>query len=132
MSRLSAGRFWPWGPLGVVLLLLDGKHSTNGGDFAMPREEIEALEATQGEKMIEIKLRFWTNKIAPEESKVIPKHAWAAGVVRMERNRSHGIEPGRPAPFHSLLDVGAVIEKTLIEHGVILRPHGKMKKYFKE
>ena len=69
----------------------------------MPREEIEALEATQGEKMIEIKLRFWTNKIAPEEGKVIPKHAWAAGVVRMERNRSHGIEPGWPAPFHSLL-----------------------------
>jgi hypothetical protein len=50
----------------------------------------------------------------------------------MERNRSHGIEPGKPAPFHSLLDVGAVIEKTLIEHGVVLRPSRKMKKYFEE
>jgi hypothetical protein len=98
----------------------------------MPREDIGALEARQGEKMIEVKLRFWTNDIAPEVGKVIPKHAWAAGVVRIERNRSHGIEPGKPAPFHSLLDVGAVIEKTLIEHGVVLRPGRKMKKYFEE
>jgi len=95
-------------------------------------KKVSSLEAKQGEKMVEIKLRFWTNGIAAESGKVIPKHAWAAGVVRMERNKSHGIEPGSPKPFHSLLDVGAVIEKVLIEHGIVLLPGRKMKKYFEQ
>ncbi len=91
-----------------------------------------SLEAKQGEKMIEVKLRFWTNDISSERGKVLTKHAWASGVVRMERNKSHGIEPGNPKPFHSLLDVGAVIEKVLIEHGVVLHPSRRMKKYMSE
>ena len=52
-------------------------------------KEIESLEAKQGEKMIEVKLRFWTNDISPEDGKVVPKHAWTSGVVRMEKNKSH-------------------------------------------
>ncbi len=85
-------------------------------------------EAPHGEKMIEIKLRFWTNNIA-SDGKVRPKHAWTSGVVRVERNDAHGLVPGNPKPFHSLLDIGAVVEKTLIEHGVTLLPSEKMKKY---
>lgn len=92
-------------------------------------ETVQALEATQGEKMIEIKIRFWTNDIAHEPGKIIPKHARTSGVVRIERNKSHGIEPGSPRPFHSLLDVGSVIEKVLIEYGVVLHPSTKMRKY---
>jgi len=80
--------------------------------------------------MIEVKLRFWTNDISPEKGNVIPKHAWAAGVVRMERNKSHRVEPSAPQPFHSLLDVGSVIEKVLIAHGIVLHPGQKMRKYF--
>ena len=91
-----------------------------------------SLEAKHGEKMIEVKLRFWTNDIAEHQSEVVPGHAWAAGVVRIERNDSHGIKPGPPRPFHSLLDVGAVIEKVLVEHGVVLHPSRKMRKYFKK
>ena len=60
----------------------------------------------------------------------MPKHAWSAGVVRIERNDSHGIKPLSPRPFHSLLDVGAVIEKVLIEHGIVLHPSSRMNKYF--
>ena len=60
------------------------------------------------------------------------KHAWSSGVVRMERNDSHGIMAKNPRPFHSLLDVGAVIEKVLIEHGVVLHPSQRMKKYLSE
>jgi hypothetical protein len=91
----------------------------------------EELEAAHGEKMIEVKLRFWTNDIAKEEGKVLPKNAWAAGVVNVERNKTHGINPGPPLPFHSLLDVGAVIEKAIISHGITLHPSKKMTKYFK-
>ena len=32
-------------------------------------------------------------------------------------------------PFHSLLDIGSVIEKVLIAQGIVLRPGKRMKKY---
>ena len=95
-------------------------------------ETIESLETKQGEKMIEVKLRFWTNNIAPENGKVLPKHAWTGGVVRIERNKSHGIDPGAPLPFHSLLDVGAVVEKALIKHAIVLHPSRTMRKYMSD
>jgi hypothetical protein len=94
------------------------------------KKDVASLEAKHGEKMIEIKLRFWTNGISEDPGKIVPKHAWASGVVRMERNTSHGISPGNPQPFHSLLDVTGLVEKVLIEHGVILHRSRKMKKYF--
>jgi len=93
------------------------------------KEKYTALKAKHGDKMIELKLRFWTNGLAEQAGKVIPKNAWTSGVVRIERNDSHGIKPGTPLPFHSLLDVGAVIERVLIEHGIILHPGRKMEKY---
>jgi hypothetical protein len=96
------------------------------------RSRTKSSEAKQGEKMIEVKLRFWTNDIAPEPGRVLEKHAWSSGVVRIERNRSHGITPGSPRPFHSLLDVGAVIERVLIDHGIVLHPSQRMSKYFAE
>ncbi len=92
-------------------------------------KKVAALEAKHGKKMIEVKVRFWTNNISSEPGKVIPKHAWASGVVRVQGNESHGIVPGNPKPFHSLLDVGAVIEGVLIEHGIVLHPGSRMKKY---
>jgi hypothetical protein len=97
-----------------------------------PKQDVQSLEAKQGEKMIEIKLRFWTNDIAPEPGKVIPKHAWTSGVVRIEGNPSHGIKPTSPRPFHTLLDVGSVIEKVLVEHGIVLHPTKQMKKYLSD
>lgn len=90
---------------------------------------VESREAKHGQKMIEVKLRFWTNDIADRSNQIIPKHAWSSGVVRIESNKSHGIVPSAPKPFHSLLDVGAVIEKLLIEQGIILHPSRKMRKY---
>jgi hypothetical protein len=96
----------------------------------MATKDIQATEAKHGEKMIEIKVRFWTNDIAPQEGQIVPKHAWACGVVRMEGNKSHGIVPTQPRVFHSLLDVGAVMEKVLMEQGVVLHPSRRMRKYF--
>lgn len=96
----------------------------------MPVSRIEEQEATHGQRMIEVKLRFWTNDIAKTRGKIVPKHAWSSGVVRIERNKPHGIEPGKALPFHSLLDVGSVIEKALVGHGIKLHPSRKMRKYF--
>ena len=93
------------------------------------KSDILAKEAKHGQKMIEVKVRFWTDDMADEKGKVIPKNAWTSGVVRVEKNEAHGIKPSAPAPFNSLLDLGASIEKVLIEHGVVLHASRKMKKY---
>jgi hypothetical protein len=90
---------------------------------------MDALEPKQGKKMIEVRLRFFTNDIALQSGKIIPKHAWTQGVVYMQRNESHSIGRGNPRPFHSLLEIGQVIEKVLLEHGIVLIPSRRMKKY---
>jgi len=95
----------------------------------MAKKSNNTQEAAHGERMIEVKLRFWTNGLAGKAGEIVPKHAWAAGVVRMEPNKSHGIVSMHPKPFHSLMDVGAVIENVLIEHGLMLHPSRKMQKY---
>jgi hypothetical protein len=89
----------------------------------------EQREAQHGERMIEVKIRFWTNDLAQGDGMIRPKHAWSSGVVRMERNKSHGIVPQNPAPFHSLMDVSGVIEEVLLAHGITLHASRKMKKY---
>lgn len=94
-----------------------------------PKGNAAAKDAKHGEKMIEVKIRFWTDQISRTGGTVIPKHAWSSGVVRMERNEAHGIVPSSPIPFNSLLDLGAAVEKALIKHGVVLHPSRKMQKY---
>jgi hypothetical protein len=97
----------------------------------MPKTNNSAAstEAKHGKKMIEVSLRFWTNGIAKSKGEIVPKHAWAAGVVRVQGNESHGIISGNPRPFHSLLDVGAVVETVLLNHNITLHRSRRMKKY---
>ena len=99
----------------------------------MPKSSsIEELEAQHGERMIELKVRFWTNNIAEEPGKIVPKYAWASGVIHIERNRAHGIVPKQPMPFHTLLDLTAVIEKTLVMYDIRLHTSRRMKQYFSD
>jgi hypothetical protein len=93
-------------------------------------ETVEQREAQQGERMIEIKVRFWTNGIADGKGIIQPKHAWSSGAVRIERNESHGIVPQKSLPFHSLMDLTSVIEKVLVAHNITLHSSRKMRKYF--
>ena len=94
----------------------------------MKKKIARGIKAPHGEKMIEVKVRFWTDNIASHDG-ILPKHARAAGVVRMERNDAHGIRPGTPKPFNSLAEIPAAIEKTLIEYGIVLHKSQKMQKY---
>ena len=94
-------------------------------------ESIESREAKLGERMIEVRVRFWTDEIAEGEGKIVPKHAWTSGVVRMGRNESHDIRPKNPRPFNSLMDLPRIIEMVLIEHGITLHRIGKTAKYIK-
>ncbi len=93
-------------------------------------EPAVAQEAKYGEQMIEVKVRFWTNDITPTDGNVFPKHAWSTGIVRMERNKSHGIAPRKSVPFNSLLTLGTAIDKVLIQHGIRLHTSRQMKKYW--
>lgn len=92
-------------------------------------ERVEAREAAHGQKMIELKVRFWTNDLGDEKGKILPKNAWGAGVVRMERNTSHGITSGDPIPFNSMADIPAKVERLLIERGVTIHPSSRMRRY---
>jgi hypothetical protein len=94
-------------------------------------ERLAVVEARHGEKMIEIKVRFWTDGIE-EKDRIRPRHAWSSGVVRIERNKAHSITPGHPRPFNSLPEIGVAIEKVLMEHGIILYHSRKMRKYMAE
>jgi hypothetical protein len=91
-----------------------------------------AREAKHGEKMIEVKVRFWTDEIASDAGKVLPKHAWTSGVVRIESNKSHGLTNQNPVPFNSLLELGYAIEKVLLNHGITLHPSRRMRKYVRD
>ena len=92
-------------------------------------ESVESREAKYGEKMIEVRIRFFTDKIAEGEGQIRPKHAWASGMVRMQRNESHGITPKNPRPFNSLMDIPGVVERVLIQHGIKLHRIGRMWDY---
>ena len=92
------------------------------GDKTVSAGKLTTREAKIGERMIELKIYFWTNKIAKGKGNVHPKHAWGSGVIRLERNDAHDIRPQNPVPFHSTLELPAVIEKVLIQHGIVLHP----------
>jgi hypothetical protein len=95
-----------------------------------PESKGAVRAAKQGEKMIEIRVRFWTNDMAGKKESIRQKHAWANGVVRVQANKTHGISPRKPRPFQSLMDLPAAIEKVLIDHGIVLHRNRRMRKYF--
>jgi hypothetical protein len=51
---------------------------------------IEEIEAPHGDKTVEITIRFWTDQIAEEKGKLLPKHINNSGVIRMSTNKTHG------------------------------------------
>jgi len=64
-------------------------------------ENMGSREARHGQKMIEVKVRFWTDGIAAEKGKILPKHACTGGVVRLKGNPAHGIVDQSPIVFNS-------------------------------
>ena len=96
----------------------------------MSSSEMER-EAVYGKKMVEIKVRFWTNDIAEGEGKIIPKECWDSGVVRLSSNKSHDIVSKKPIMFDSLMDLTAKIEKALISHGIKLHLGNRSQKMYK-
>jgi hypothetical protein len=92
-------------------------------------DDVAARAAVHGEKMIELRLMFWTDHLAGEDQ-ILPKHGWDAGVVLVQRNSSHGIVPRfPPRPFRTMADLPRIIEKVLIENGIKLHRGPTPRKY---
>ena len=85
---------------------------------------VKGIKAAHGEKMIELRVKFWTNGIASSKDEVFQKNAWDSGMLVLETNHLHGIKNIKNVPFHSMSDLPGKIEKMLIAHGIILR-HGR-------
>jgi hypothetical protein len=96
----------------------------------MVKNKQKTIKVSHGEKMIEIQIRFWTNNIAKGSNKILQKHCWSKGVVKIQSNLAHGIKATNPIPFHSLMDLTSIIEKVIIKHNIILHNGSHMRKYF--
>ena len=81
-------------------------------------ESTRSAEARRGEKMIEVRVRFWTNDIAETKGHILPKHCWPAGTVYASKNDSHGIKGSRTMPFNSLDEVQSAIEHAMEDVGI--------------
>lgn len=92
-------------------------------------EEVTAREAAYGKRMIEIRIRLWTDQIADGKGRIVPRHAWDAGVVRMDANASHEIVPAKPVPFNGFAELPGKIEKVLIDQGIKIHLSGRARKY---
>ena len=90
---------------------------------------IEARAAKHGQKMLEVRVRFWTDDIADKKGEIIPKHAWGSGMINIDRNEAHGLTPEKWLAFNSMAEIPAVLEKCLVENGVKIISSRKMKKY---
>jgi hypothetical protein len=84
------------------------------------------VKALFSKRMIEVRVRFWTDGITLPKGFIIQKHAWASGTVRMQANESHQITTRRALAFGSLMELPGVIERVLIGHGIVLMPGGRM------
>lgn len=90
----------------------------------------EGKKVSHEERMIEVKIRFWTDDIATVDGNIVPGHARSSGLVSVEPSEAHEIVPGSPVSFHSLMDIPSALEKVLIENGIVLHRSKMMKRYF--
>ncbi len=93
---------------------------------------MKIVEGQQGNKMIELRVRFWTNNIAKGDNMVAPKHCWDSGMVAMDRNTLHEITGREQMPFHSLMTLSHSIEKLLLRNGIKLHMNHRTKKLYSE
>ncbi len=98
----------------------------------MARLKRKRRKARHGEKMIELAIRFWTNDISTKPGYVVKKECWDSGVVRMKKNRLHGIRADSdPIPFNSLLDLPSKIERVLIDNRITLHLGDRSRKFIR-
>lgn len=91
---------------------------------------MKSKKAVHGEKMIEVRIKFWTNNIASKKGDILPKVCWEGGMIVMEKNTLHGIKPQSPLPFPTFTSLPRAIEKVLTQHGIKMRHYAKTAKLY--
>jgi hypothetical protein len=85
-------------------------------------------KAAPNERTIELKIRFFTNKLAKGNGHVVPKHAHGDGMVSIVANPTHGImKNGAGVPFHSVAQIAVAVERVLSREGVTIHPGALMR-----
>lgn len=75
-----------------------------------------------GERMIELRIRFWTNDIDGNPKGTITQRVcWDGGVVYAVRNRSHGIRRKGESRFRGLCQLLCSVEKVLEKQDIRLQ-----------
>jgi hypothetical protein len=96
--------------------------------MSKPKTKVEAAE--WGSRMVEVRVRFWTDKIADGgKGMILPKHAWDSGEIRIASNKAHGIHPGEPLTFNSLAEVPAKLEKLFVQEGIQIHLGKRQRRY---
>ena len=101
----------------------------------MKKTVTRAVKPVKERKLIWVNIGFWTDGIAEKKGDIIPRHAWAGGVIRIPSSPLHGlkhIKGRRNAIFSSLAEIGVKIEDELAAHDVHLRPSKKRKKLYSD
>jgi hypothetical protein len=80
-------------------------------------------------KMIQVKIYFWTNGMVPQKGGVLAKHAWDCGHVVLPANPKHHIRAGGRKQFRTLLQLGSAIEELLQKNGVTVHMGRGSRKY---
>jgi hypothetical protein len=82
--------------------------------------------------MLQVEIRFFTNNLPGNNGAILPRQAWAKGVVMIQPNELLGIKPrNRPIPFNSLIEIPSKIEKILARNEITLHLPLRMRKYLK-
>ncbi len=80
--------------------------------------------------MVEVPIRFWTDKIAEGgQGKIAAKHMWDSGVVRISSNKAHAV-PGTPIPFNGLAAIPEKMEKLFLQQGLTVHLSRKQRRRY--
>ena len=86
-------------------------------------------KGVHGQKMLELRTRFFSNDIADEKGYVLAGNVWECGVVYLHPNDLHEIGQNKAEIFHSMAELPSAIEKVLIKNKVIIHRSKRTKKY---
>ncbi|MEM0050698.1 MAG: hypothetical protein QXM43_00485 [Desulfurococcaceae archaeon] len=81
-------------------------------------KERSEVGAKRGGRMMELRIAFFTDGIASEKGKVVPRVCWDIGTVRLLANESRGLKPSEPYFFNGLSELLPTIERLLAENEV--------------
>ena len=98
----------------------------------MPNAKAGTAARKPSHKMIEVKLRFWTDSIADKPGGIVQKRAWDKGYATVSANELHGINKcSKEVKFNSILEIHSAVAGALEDAGVTLYTGHKLRKLIK-